>query len=66
MEMTMTLSHLADLIIVISFFSLCGVGIGYFVYLLIDLIVDGIKEIRKKRREHKEKLSEEPEEIKTE
>ena len=66
METTMTLSHLADLIIVMSFFSLCGVGLGYFVYLLIDLIVDGIKAIRKKRKERKEKLSEEPKETKTE
>ena len=28
METTMTLSHLADLIIVISFFSICGAGLG--------------------------------------
>ena len=31
METTMTLSHLADLIIVISFFSICGAGLGYMV-----------------------------------
>ena len=66
METTMTLSHLADLIIVTTFCSLCGVGIGYFVYLMIDLIVDGIKAIRKKRKERKEKLSDKPEETKTE
>ena len=31
METTMTLSHLADLIIVISFCSMCGAGLGYMV-----------------------------------
>mgnify|MGYP006916129300 CR=1 FL=1 len=66
MEMTMTLSHLADLIIVISFFSICGAGAGYILFQLIDLIFDGIKAIQKKRKERKEKMSEKPEEDKTE
>ena len=66
METTMTLSHLADLIIVISFCSIAGAGAGFFLFQLIDLLVDGIKAIRKKREERKEKLSEESEETKTE
>ena len=53
METTMTLSHLADLIIVISFFSICGAGFGYIIGELISLITDDIKKALAKRKERK-------------
>ena len=56
METTMTLSHLADLIIVISFFSMCGAGLGYMVAELVSIAFEGIK---KKLAERKSKALEE-------
>ena len=59
METTMTLSHLADLIIVISFFSICGAGLGYMVAELVSIAFDGIKKKLAKRKERKAKALEE-------
>ena len=59
METTMTLSHLADLIIVISFFSICGAGFGYIIAELISLVADGIKKALVKRKDRKAKVQEE-------
>lgn len=58
MEMEMTLSRLADWIIVISFFSLCGAGIGHVIAQLVCLGVDNIKDWRKRRKEQKEQPTE--------
>ena len=55
METTMTLSHLADLIIVISFFSMCGAGLGYMVAELVSIAFDGIKKKLIERKERKAK-----------
>jgi hypothetical protein len=55
METTMTLSHLADLIIVISFFSICGAGLGYMVAELVGVAVCGIKKKLAERKELKAK-----------
>ena len=63
METTMTLSHLADLIIVISFCSMCGAGLGYLVAELVSIAVGGIK---KKLAERKERKAKELEESSTE
>ena len=63
METTMTLSHLADLIIVISFFSICGAGLGYMVAELVGIAVGCIK---KKLAECKERKAKELEESSTE
>ena len=54
METTMTLSQLADLIIVISFFSICATGIAYVIADLISLIVSSIKKGLAKRKEKPE------------
>ena len=59
METTMTLSHLADLIIVISFFSMCGAGLGYMVAELVSITFDGIKKKLAMRKERKSKALEE-------
>ena len=59
METTMTLSHLADLIIVISFFSMCGAGLGYMVAELVSIAFDGIKKNLAERKERKSKALEE-------
>ena len=59
METTMTLSHLADLIIVISFFSMCGAGLGYMVAELASIAFDGIKKKLAERKERKAKALEE-------
>ena len=58
METTMTLSHLADLIIVISFFSMCGAGLGYMVAELVSIAFDGIKKKLIERKERKAKTLE--------
>ena len=58
METTMTLSHLADLIIVISFFSICGAGLGYMVAELVGIAFDGIKKKWAERKERKAKALE--------
>lgn len=58
---TITLSQMADMIIVISFFS---VGFTAFLYLVVDTILDmisGIKAKRKARKEHKAKEKEQAE-----
>lgn len=55
METTMTLSRLADLIIVISFFSFCGTCVAYVIADLIFLIV---KSIKKKIAKYKDKPEE--------
>ena len=59
METTMTLSHLADLIIVISFFSMCGAVLGYMVAELVSIVFDGIKKKLTERKERKAKALEE-------
>ena len=58
---TITLSQMADMIIVISFFS---VGFTAFLYLVVDTILDmisGIKAKRKAGKEHKAKEKEQAE-----
>ena len=55
METTMTLSQLADWIIVISFFSILGATIGHVLGGLICMIADNIWKKLKKRKEHKAK-----------
>ena len=58
---TITVSQMADMIIVISFFS---VGFTAFLYLVVDTILDmisGIKAKRKARKEHKAKEKEQAE-----
>ena len=58
---TITLSQMADMIIVISFFS---VGFTAFLYLVVDTILDmisGIKAKRKIRKERKAKAQEQAE-----
>ena len=59
METTMTLSHLADLIIVISFCSMCGAGLGYMVAELVSIAFDSIKKKLAERKERKAKALEE-------
>ena len=54
METTMALSQLADLIIVISFFSICATCIAYFIADLISLIVCSIIKGLAKRKEKPE------------
>ena len=58
METTMTLSHLADLIIVISFFSICGAGLGYMVAELVSIAAGCIKKKLAERKERKAKALE--------
>ncbi len=67
METKMTLSKLADIIIIISFFS---VGLSAFFYLLIETvgyITDDIRDRRKAKKERKEaqKKLQEPEQQST-
>ena len=57
METTMTLSHLADLIIVTSFFSIFGAGLGCMVAELVGIAVGGIKKKLAERKERKERKS---------
>jgi len=59
METAMTLSQLADWIIVISFFSIIGATIGHVLGELICLIADSIREKLQKRKERKTKALEE-------
>ena len=47
METTMTLSQLADLIIVCTFVSICIIGISHVIADLIFLIVSSIRRSRK-------------------
>lgn len=54
METTMTLSRLADLIIVLSFFSICVTCIAYVVADLIFLIVKSIKKMIAKYKKKSE------------
>lgn len=63
METTMTLSQLADLIIVCTFVSICIIGISHVIADLIFLIVSSIK---KMLAMHKEKPEEQPGDEKTE
>ena len=55
---TITISQLADLIIVISFFS---VGFTAFLYLVVDTILDMISGIKAKRKARKERKAKEKE-----
>ena len=63
METTMTLSHLAERIIVSSFFRIGGAGLGYMVAELVGIAVGGIK---KKLAERKERKAKELEDSSTE
>ena len=55
---TITLSQMADMIIVISFFS---VGFTAFLYLVVDTILDMISGIKAKRKARKERKAKEKE-----
>ena len=55
---TITLSQMADMIIVISFFS---VGFTAFLYLVVDTILDMISGIKAKRKGRKERKAKEQE-----
>lgn len=55
---TITLSQMADMIIVISFFS---VGFTAFLYLVVDTILDMISGIKAKRKVRKERKAKEQE-----
>ena len=61
METPMTLSRLADMIIVISFFSL---GFSALLYLVVDTILDMISGIKAKRKARKERKAKEQEQAK--
>ena len=61
METPMTLSRLADMIIVISFFS---VGFTAFLYLVVDTILDMISGIKARRKARKERKAKEVEQAK--
>ena len=61
METPMTLSRLADMIIVISFFS---VGFTAFLYLVVDTILDMISGIKARRKARKERKAKELEQAK--
>ena len=61
METPMTLSRMADMIIVISFFS---VGFTAFLYLVVDTILDMISGIKARRRVRKERKAKELEQAK--
>lgn len=58
---TITLSQMADMIIVISFFT---VGFTAFLYLVIDTIMDLISGIRAKRKVRRERKAKELEQAK--
>ena len=55
---TISLSQMADMIIVISFFS---VGFTAFLYLVVDTILDTISGIKAKRKARKERKAKEKE-----
>lgn len=55
---TITLSQMADMIIVISFFS---VGFTAFLYLVVDTILDMISGIKAKRKGRKKRKAKEQE-----
>ena len=55
---TITVSQMADMIIVISFFS---VGFTAFLYLVVDTILDMISGIKAKRKVRKERKAKEQE-----
>jgi len=55
---TISLSQMADMIIVISFFS---VGFTAFLYLVVDTILDMISGIKAKRKARKERKAKEKE-----
>ena len=57
----MTLSRLADMIIVISFFS---VGFTAFLYLVVDTIMDMVSGIKARRKARKERKAKELEQAK--
>ena len=61
METPMTLSRLADMIIVISFFS---VGFTAFLYLVVDTIMDMVSGIKARRKARKERKAKELEQAK--
>ena len=61
METPMTLSRLADMIIVISFFS---VGFTAFLYLVVDTIMDMVSGIKARRKVRKERKTKELEQAK--
>ena len=61
METPMTLSRLADMIIVISFFS---VGFTAFLYLVVDTILDMVSGIKARRKVRKERETKELEQAK--
>lgn len=54
METAMTLSRLADWIIVIGFISICGAGIGYILTDFIAMLADGIRKTVRRHREKKQ------------
>ena len=58
---TITVSQMADMIIVISFFS---VGFTAFLYLVVDTILDMISGIKARRRVRKERKAKELEQAK--
>ena len=58
---TISLSQMADMIIVISFFS---VGFTAFLYLVVDTILDMISGIKARRRVRKERKAKELEQAK--
>ena len=55
---TISLSQMADMIIVISFFS---VGFTAFLYLVVDTILDMVSGIKAKRKARKERKAKEKE-----
>ena len=55
---TITLSQMADMIIVISFFS---IGFTAILYLVVDTILDMISGIKAKRKARKERKAKEKE-----
>ena len=55
---TITVSQMADMIIVISFFS---VGFTAFLYVVVDTILDMISGIKAKRKARKERKAKEKE-----
>ena len=61
METPMTLSRMADMIVVISFFS---VGFTAFLYLVVDTILDMISGIKARRKARKERKAKEVEQAK--
>ena len=58
---TITVSQMADMIIIISFFS---VGFTAFLYLVVDTILDMISGIKAKRKVRKERKAKELERAK--